>query len=297
MKNIGIVANLEKPNALRQSEKIAGFIRERGGSVYFENELAAALHHRKAAFSLDSVDRAIDGLVVLGGDGTMIRTFRELDRKEVPLLGINLGGLGFLTEVRLDDADQALDDLLRDTLTVQKRNTLDGCCRRNGKDTKPFTALNDIVIGKGGLARVIQMEAFVDDDYLTAYLADGIIIATPTGSTAYSLSAHGPIICPETDALLLNPICPHTLTNRPIILDGSRVIRVTLITAPDGTSLTIDGQVGFRLRSGDEVIVRKGTKQLHLLTTPGTSYYGILRKKLNWGGSSHYQANYPQGGE
>lgn len=289
MKTIGIIANLDKQNSRRQAKKIGAWLRDRGVDVRFEKELAAVLHREDAAFSLGRIDRAIDALVILGGDGTMIRAYRQLNRKKIPLLGINLGGLGFLTEVRLNDADLALDDLLRDKLSVQKRNTLDGFCRRKGKDTKTFTAINDIVIGKGGLARVIHMEAFVDDNYLTSYMADGIIMATPTGSTAYSLSAQGPILSPETDAFVLNPICPHTLTNRPIILGGRRVIRIKMMATPDETYLTVDGQIGFPLQSGDEVVVQKGRRQLHLLTAPGVSYYGILRSKLNWGGRSHYR--------
>lgn len=290
MKVIGIVANLEKRDALDQAVRIAAMIREKGGDVFFEHGLAAALGNDSPVFSLEKTGREIEAVVVLGGDGTMIRTFRRLERKEVPLLGINLGGLGFLTEVRLDRAGEALADLLRDNLQVQKRNTLEGFCRRDGIDKEFFPALNDIVIGKGGLARVIQMEAFVDDEYLTSYMADGLIMATPTGSTAYSLSALGPIISPETDVFLLNPICPHTLTNRPIIIEGTRSIRIKMLTTPEGTCLTVDGQIGLPLKEGNEVIIRKGSKELHLLTAPGMSFYGILRSKLNWGGRIHYRS-------
>ncbi len=288
MKVVGIVANLDKRNAVDQAERIAEMIREGGGDVLYEDGLADLLSSSCPRFSLEGISREIEAIVVLGGDGTMIRTFRRLARKEIPLLGVNLGGLGFLTEVRQDRAGDALSDLIGDRLQLQKRNTLEGFCRRDGKDKEFFSALNDVVIGKGGLARVIQMEAFVDDQYLTSYMADGIIIATPTGSTAYSLSAQGPIISPETDVFLLNPICPHTLTNRPIIIDGKRSIRIKMITAPEGTCLTVDGQIGLPLKEGDEVIVRKGSNELHLLTAPGMSFYGILRSKLNWGGRTHY---------
>lgn len=288
MKVVGIVANLDKLDAVDEAERIAEIIREEGGSVFYEHGLAGVLGCDCQIFSLEEISREIEAVVVLGGDGTMIRTFRRLARKEIPLLGINLGGLGFLTEVRLDRAGEALSDLIGDKLQVQKRNTLEGFRRREGIDKEYFAALNDVVIGKGGLARVIQMEAFVDDKYLTSYMADGIIISTPTGSTAYSLSAQGPIISPETDVFLLNPICPHTLTNRPIILDGKRSIRIKMLTTPEGTSLTVDGQIGLPLREGDEVIVGKGSSELHLLTAPGLSFYGILRSKLNWGGRTHY---------
>jgi NAD+ kinase len=135
---------------------------------------------------------------------------------------------------------------------------------------------------------VIKMEAFLDGDYLTAYMADGIIIATPTGSTGYSLSAQGPIVSPETGVILINPICPHTLTNRPIIIGGEKAARIVLKSAPEGTSLTVDGQVGYPLQPGDEVVVRAGKHCLHLLTDPAANYYSILRSKLKWGGRSHY---------
>ena len=288
MKVVGIVANLDKLDAVEEAERIAELIREEGGDVFYEHGLAESLGSDCPVFSLEKIRREIEAVVVLGGDGTMIRTFRRLSREEIPLLGINLGGLGFLTEVKLDRAGEALADLLGDKLQIQERNTLEGFCLRDGIEKEFFTALNDVVIGKGGLARVIQMEAFVDDKYLTSYMADGIIMATPTGSTAYSLSAQGPIISPETDVFLLNPICPHTLTNRPIIIDGKRSVRIKMLTTPEGTCLTVDGQIGLPLKEGDEVIVRKGSNKLHLLTAPGMNFYSILRSKLNWGGRTNY---------
>ncbi|MEA1928467.1 MAG: NAD(+)/NADH kinase [Candidatus Auribacterota bacterium] len=290
MKTIGIVANLEKPNAISRATQVAEIIRGEGGSVYYEEALAALLGVDHPVFTLENIGSSIEALVVLGGDGTIIRTFRGLSRKETPLLGINLGGLGFLTEVRLDRLKEALVDLIGGRLRIKKRSTLDGYWREGGGEDNTFTALNDVVIGKGGLARVLQMEASVNDEYLTSYMADGLIIATPTGSTAYSLSAQGPIISPETDAFLLNPICPHTLTNRPIILGGDRTLRIKMLAIPDGTFVTIDGQMGFSLKEEDEIIVRKGRQHLHLLTAPGISFYGILRSKLNWGGRTHYQS-------
>jgi NAD+ kinase len=288
MKKIGIVANLVKANARERAGEIARRLEDSGAGAVFERELAVALGREDSAFDLETAGEGVSALVVLGGDGTLIRTFRRLRNKEIPLLGINLGGLGFLTEVRLDDLDRALDDLLAGRLKVEKRMTLDGSCRRPGREPAEFTALNEIVVGKGGLARVIKMEAFLDGDYLTAYMADGLIIATPTGSTGYSLSAQGPILSPGTGVILLNPICPHTLTNRPIIIGGERTIRIVMKTAPAETSLTVDGQFGFALQPGDEITARRGADCLRLLTDPVSNYYAILRNKLNWGGRSHY---------
>ncbi len=288
MKTIGIVANLEKENALGVAGEIARRLEEAGSAAVFERELAAALGIRDRVFELERAGEGISALVVLGGDGTMIRSFRRLGRKEIPLLGINLGGLGFLTEFRVEDIGRALEGLLRDRLLTENRMTLKGACLRSGREVFNFTALNEVVVGKGGAARVIKMEAYLNDDYLTAYMADGIIVATPTGSTGYSLSAQGPIVSPETGVILINPICPHTLTNRPIIIGGGKTIRVILKTAPEGTRLTVDGQIGFPLEAEDEVAVRSGRDRLHLLTDPAANYYSILRSKLNWGGRSHY---------
>lgn len=288
MKTIGIVANLKKKNSQERAGEIVRRLQQGGAKLVLEQDLAAALGREEAACDLAQLGEEVSALIVLGGDGTLIRTFRLLKRKDIPLLGVNLGGLGFLTEVRLEELDQALDDLLAGRLKVEKRMTLDGICLSPAGQSEKFTAVNDLVIGKGGLARVIKMEAFVDDDYLTAYMADGIIIATPTGSTAYSLSAQGPIINPGMEVFLLNPICPHTLTNRPIIIGGERTIRIVVKTAPPETCLTVDGQVGIALESGDEVVVRRGKEPLQLLRSSDSNYYSILRNKLNWGGRSHY---------
>ncbi len=288
MKKIGIVANLEKETALGVAGEIARQLEEAGAGAVFEAELATARAKNDPAFQLEEAGEEISALIVLGGDGTLIRTYRHLGRKEIPLLGFNLGGLGFLTEFRVDDLARALDDLLHDRLPVEKRMTLDGIRIREGKAGDGFSALNEIVIGKGGTARVVKMETFLNDEYLTSYMADGIIIATPTGSTGYSLSAQGPIVSPETGVMLLNPICPHTLTNRPIIIGGGRTVRTILKSAPEGTSLTVDGQIGWPLQVGDEVAVRTGARNLYLVTNPANNYYSILRKKLNWGGRAHY---------
>lgn len=289
MKNIGIVANLNKRGAKDQAKKIAARLEKRGIAVVFEQLLADALSLPEKGFLLEKFRGKLDALIVLGGDGTLISTFRRLGRRNIPLLGINLGGLGFLTEFRLTDIPKVLQDLSGGKLRVEKRMTLGCTGLRKGKALKAFTAINDIVIGKGCLARVIQMEALVDGEYLTSYMADGIIVATPTGSTAYSLSAQGPIVSPRTDTILLNPICPHTLTNRPIILSGRRMIEIRLLSAPDDTALTVDGQTGLSLQCGDVVKISRGKKALKLFTRPDSTYFHILRSKLHWGGRSHYK--------
>jgi len=289
MKNIGIVANLNKKQAKARAKKIAASLRKKGLRVVFEKSLADSLEEGGGGFTLEKAPGNLEALIVLGGDGTLMSTFRGLGRRNIPLLGINLGGLGFLTEFRLSDVPKVLRDLSRGDLRAEKRMTLDCAVLRKNEVLETFTAVNDIVVGKGGLARVIQMEALVDGEYLTSYMADGIIAATPTGSTAYSLSAQGPIVSPQTDTILLNPICPHTLTNRPIILSGKKRIEVRLISAPDDTALTVDGQIGLPLRRGDVIRLSRGKKFLRLFTRADYTYFHILRSKLHWGGRSHYK--------
>ncbi len=287
MKTVGIVANIGKAEAVAQSHRIARQLSRLGVKVYFENDLARALR-RADSFDASAPPASLRAIVVLGGDGTMIRTFRSLKERNLPLLGINLGGLGFLTELSLAEAPRALKLLADDALPTEQRTTLDCRLRRAGKVLGSYTALNDVVIGKGGLARVIHLELFLDREYLTGYIADGLILATPTGSTAYSLSAQGPIVSPETAALLVTPICPHTLTNRPIIVNDERRASVRLLKGPADTTLTIDGQVGVPLVAGDEVEAGKGARSLLLLSPRRSSYFHILRSKLHWGGRTHY---------
>ena len=287
MKHIGIVANLNKPEAVEQTQRIARLLARQGAKIYYEKDLARVLG-RPDSFEVGAPPSALKALIVLGGDGTLIRTFRCLRERNLPLLGINLGGLGFLTELTLEDVPGALKQLLEGALITEHRATLDCCLRRRGKVLGSYTALNDVVIGKGGLARVIHLEMFLDGQYLSGYIADGLILATPTGSTAYSLSAQGPIVSPETAAILITPICPHTLTNRPLIVSDSRRAVVRLLKGPADTTLTVDGQVGVPLVVGDEMEVRKGAKSLVLLSPPQSSYFHILRSKLHWGGRSHY---------
>ncbi len=277
---------MKKRGARRWAGEISARLRKRRVSVFLERSLADALKSRGRKFDLENPDKNLEVLIVLGGDGTLISSFRRLGRN-IPILGVKLGGLGFLTEVRTSELAGVLDKLLRGKLNLEKRKTLACRCRQGGEVTEEFTAVNDVVIGKGGLARVIQLEVSVDGEYLAEYFADGIIVATPTGSTAYSLSAQGPIVTPETEAFLINPICPHTLTNRPIIIGNRRTVEIKLVAGPSDTTLTIDGQVGLPLQPGGVVRVTNGKKTLKLYTDPDSTYFNILRSKLNWGRRSH----------
>ncbi len=282
MKTVGITANLAKENALDAAGDLCRRLRRAGFAVFVEEKLAGLLGEEKQRWT-PSFGPGPEVLIVLGGDGTLISTFRGLGGGNIPLLGVNLGGLGFLTGIPLEHVPEMVREMKRGTLVRNSLATLDCRCSRGGRELFRSVAVNDAVIGKGGRARVIRMEAFLDGEYLTSYLADGLIVATPTGSTAYSLSAGGPVLGPDVPAFLINPICPHTLTNRPLVVSHRSVFKTRLLTAPAGTSLTIDGQVEAVLEKGDLVEIRRHRRPLILLTLAGNTYYRVLKKKLHWG--------------
>jgi NAD+ kinase len=233
-----------------------------------------------------AADRAVgvDLLVVLGGDGTLLSAVRALEGCEVPILGVNLGFLGFLTEVSLDELFPTLERVVEGSYSLDTRTTLEGTVTRAGSEPRCFRVFNDVVLSKGTLARISELEVRVDGRYLTNYKADGLIVATPTGSTAYSLSAGGPILSPLLPAIVLCPICPHTLTHRPLILDDSAAVEVRLVSKNGEVFLTLDGQEGFELQEGDVLRVTKGRRRVILVQSPSRDYFQLLRTKLVWGG-------------
>jgi NAD+ kinase len=218
----------------------------------------------------------------LGGDGTLLSMARLVGDLGVPILGVNLGGLGFLTALTVDELFPALEAYLDDGLVIEERMMLAASVSRQGERLSEYAALNDMVITKSAMSRIIRLEVAVDGQLATGYRADGLIISTPTGSTAYSLSAGGPIVFPTMDAVVLTPICSHTLTNRPIVLPGSQRIEVTLLTDQD-VMLTADGQVGFALKPLDTVEVRRAAARIRLLRFPQKHFFSVLRTKLKWG--------------
>jgi NAD+ kinase len=223
-----------------------------------------------------------DLLLVLGGDGTLLSMARMVGDLGVPILGVNLGGLGFLTALTLDELFPALEAYLRDELVIEERMLLEARVYRQGERLGEYAALNDVVITKSAMSRIIRLEVAVDGDFATGYRADGLILSTPTGSTAYCLSAGGPIVFPTMDAVVLTPICSHTLTNRPIVLPATQRISITLLTDQD-VMLTLDGQVGFALKANDTVEVRRAAARTRLLRVPQKHFFSVLRTKLKWG--------------
>jgi NAD+ kinase len=228
---------------------------------------------------------------VLGGDGTLLGAARKVGEYGLPILGINLGGLGFLTEIPAKRLYEDLEKLIAGEIDVETRLMLQARVIRNGEELCCFSALNDVVINKGALARIIELRVCINDRFLTTFRADGLIISTPTGSTGHNLSAGGPILYPDLEALLVTPICPFTLTHRPIIIPDTSMIEISMGRHSEEVLITFDGQVGFDLKDYDKVIVSKSEKKLRLIKSPNQDYFDILRTKLKWGESSFNDAN------
>lgn len=225
----------------------------------------------------------VDLIVVLGGDGTMISTARLTGEKETLILGINYGSLGYLTEFRFEEMLPALEEILKGNYEIDARVMLEVEHRRGEKMLGSGRVLNDVVINKAVLARIIEIEVELDNLYVNSFRADGLIIATPTGSTAYNLSAGGPIVFPSMNAMVLTPICPFTLTNRPIVVPDAAEIILSLKNESDGVVLTLDGQVGYQMQRDDRVVIRKSRTNFNLVQPPNRNYFDVLRNKLQWG--------------
>jgi NAD+ kinase len=222
-------------------------------------------------------------IIVLGGDGTLLSVARLVGDHEVPILGVNLGGLGFLTEITLEELYRVLERVIQGDFITDERVVLNAAVIRRGERMAEFTVLNDAVIDKGALSRIIDLETTINGQYLTTFKSDGLIISTPTGSTAYNLSAGGPIVYPSLHCIIVTPICPHTLTNRPIVIPDDVKIRSILQTKQQEVILTLDGQQGFSLEFEDVVEVRKAEGRILLIKSPYRHYFEVLREKLKWG--------------
>jgi len=222
-------------------------------------------------------------IIVFGGDGTLLSAARHYGQQGTPILGVNVGGLGFITAIGLEKLYPIMEKVLRYDFQAEERMQLTGTVIRQGEIFRQQSVLNDVVINKGALARIVELKTYIDNEYLTTYRADGLIVSTPTGSTAYTLGAGGPIVFPTLQAVTLIPICPFTLTNRPLILPDSFIISVVLDDRSRDVYVTFDGQVGFALQPQDIVEIRKGPGVIRLIKSPYKNYFEILRTKLGWG--------------
>lgn len=280
IRTVGLVAKYQEPKAAQMVRWLIPWLKKRGKKVCVENGLA---HNGAHSCSKKEMAAKADLIISLGGDGTLLNIAPLVERPEVPILGVNLGGLGFITEVAVNELETVLTKTLDGDYDVEKRMTLEVRVLRDKGRPHKFRVLNDVVIAKGARSRIIDLETYVGEDYLCTYRADGLIISTPTGSTAYSLAAAGPILEPTLGAIVLSPICPHTLTHRPIVVPSNAAIRVTLRSFGDTVILIPDGQQGVRLNNGDQVEARDHGLPVSLIKLPSRSYYDILREKLKWG--------------
>ncbi len=283
MKRVGLVAKPDAVEAQRVVLTLLDWLGARGLTVVLEKETAGlAPGASVTSASKSDLPGQVDALIVLGGDGTLLSMARAVGDLGVPILGINLGGLGFLTATTLDELLPAMEALLAGAMAVEERMMLSARLVRGGQPVGEYVALNDVVITKSAMSRIIDLAVSVDGRHATAYRADGLIISTPTGSTAYNLSAGGPILFPTMDAVVLTPIAPHTLSNRPIVLPGAQRIDVTL-RGDQEVMLTMDGQVGVSLRERDTVEVGKAVARIRLLRFDQKDFFSVLRTKLKWG--------------
>lgn len=286
-KQIGIIANLKKKNALTIAKRVIQYIRSKEKNIIFEEQLAKRLK-QPLGFSKKEVISRSDLVMSLGGDGTLLSVAREIgDKTPPPIVGINLGGgLGFLTAISLTNLESSLDKILRQDFVLEKRTTLKvSVTDIQGKKIQ-YTALNDIVINRETLSRLLTLKILIDNEYLTHYKSDGLIIATPTGSTAYSLAAGGSIVYPGTKTTLVTPICPHTVSNRPLIIPQDKTVTIQVIEPFEKVMITIDGQIGTVLNPKQEVTISPGKKVVTLVSLRENSFFKILREKLNWAGHS-----------
>ncbi len=283
MHTFGIMANAGKPAALEVAASADAYLRSRGFTVHLQNRVADALGISERGQPDDAV-AAVDAVLVLGGDGTILATARLCAPMGTPMLPVHVGRFGFLTAVSPEGLTAALDALLEGRYSQEERMMLWGETRRAGELQDTGLALNEIVVANGPLSRVLHLRTSIDGRFVTTYAADGIIVATPTGSTAYSLSAGGPLVHPSLQALLVTPICPHTLTSRALLVPPSAEVTVIVERDPqDIVRVTIDGQLGFPLQAEDAIHIRRSPHQAKFLSVGGADFYDKLQDKLHWG--------------
>lgn len=292
MKNLGLIGNIKKKKTISVCENLIKWAAEEKISFAIDEPLATILKNENIPVETHSYDvLQSDAIVVLGGDGTILSVARRLSGRSIPVLAVNTGSLGFLSQFSIREIKPMITKILADDFVFEKRMMIQVHLVRKKEEILKSVCLNDIVITKEALSRIINLAVFVDGHYTTSYRADGVIVSTPTGSTAHCLSAGGPIVHPEMHAMITLPICPHTLSNRPIVLPSTSTIEIVVSESRDreGAILTIDGQEAHTLQGDDSVIITKFPKYFHLIAKPNSDYYSLLRTKLKWGGRISYQ--------
>ncbi|HEX5482884.1 MAG TPA: NAD(+)/NADH kinase [Terriglobia bacterium] len=283
IQKVGITSKPRKPELKEIVPPLARWLQERNLEVLLDKETGANIETSDCCLTRNEIATQADLVVVLGGDGTLLATARAVGRRPVPILAVNLGALGFLTVITLEELYPTLEMVLAGNFRTEQRVRVLADVIRNQETIASFLALNDVVLNKGAIARVLDFDVRVDDQFVSTYKSDGLIVSTPTGSTAYSLAAGGPVIVPTVNAFIVTPICAHALTNRAVVLPDSVTVEVAMKSHQESVYLTIDGQVAIALRSDDLVRLKKASSFVELIQPPHKTYYEILRQKLKWG--------------
>jgi NAD+ kinase len=281
MRHVAIIYKRMRPEAARLAHQLKEWFEKRKVDVFVRENIDNS--GVSCVYEKMDIPEAVETVVVIGGDGTFLSVARSIERSSIPVIGINLGGLGFLTEISADSCFTELKKILAGNFEIEERMVLRVSVRRGGSEIFSHRVLNDAVINKGALARIIDLRATIDGHFLTHYRGDGLIICTPTGSTAYNISAGGPIIFPSAQAIVMTPICSFTLTNRPIVLPSNVSIVVEIAEPATDVTLTCDGQVGCLIRDLDQVVVKAAVTPLRIIKAPGVDHFETLRSKLKWG--------------
>ena len=282
MKCAGIIAKHVDPRAGAIVSELHEWLTSHGKGVVLDRETASLVGGAESV-NRGKLPEKCDFLIVIGGDGTLLSAARVVGTTGKPILGVNLGSLGFMTAITLDELYPVLERIFTYDFEYDERMMLVAHVHRMGERVANYTVLNDVVVNKGALAKIIDIETSIGDTYLSSFKADGLIISTPTGSTGYTLAAHGPILYPTLRTIVITPICPHTLTNRPIVIPDDMEVRAKLLSQETDVFLTLDGQVGFGIRRGDVIEVKKADMPLRFFRSPFRDYFTVLRTKLKWG--------------
>ncbi len=284
--HIKVVGITSKPNKIEVREivpPLIAWLQRRDVEVLVDEETAASVASGLKGLARDELGSRVDLAIVLGGDGTFLATARALEGRLVPILAMNLGGLGFLTVVTRDELYPALQAVLEGSYSTESRVQIEAEVVRHQQCAASFLALNDVVLNKAAIARVLDFDVWVGGVFISTYKSDGLIVSTPTGSTAYSLAAGGPVVAPSVGAFIITPICAHTLTNRPIVLSDTTTIEVAVKSEGEPAYFTVDGQVGMEVHGEDRVRIRKSAKTVEIVQPSSKNYFQVLRQKLKWG--------------
>ncbi|HKL13569.1 MAG TPA: NAD(+)/NADH kinase [Halanaerobiales bacterium] len=283
IKTIGLVLNTEKDNSLEVSKKLIKLIKEKDLDYLLEKEGAKELelNHKRASF--DTLRKEADLIIVFGGDGTFLHTSLNFIGTGIPLMGINLGRIGFLTEIETNELDEALDHISANNFRIENRNTLEVCIKREGKNIQKKYAVNDVVINRAADGEMLKVDMHINKEFVNSYRGDGIIVSTPTGSTAYSFSAGGPIINPQVKALLITPLCPHAVHVKPMVISDEEIIEIDVEGQKDKVFLTTDGRDSVKLKLDDIVRIKSSKQEISLIKFPDRTFYTILRNKMRVG--------------